>query len=165
MSTRDAEDLDGRSAPVASPGARASVAPSHEVNRKTGHDSVLVELNALLGRGSHYQGKLYFEGQVRLEGRFEGSIRGDGILVIAEGAEVDADVEVATCILVGGTLRGNVRAAEAIELHVPSVVTGDLHAPNVFIDRGVQFQGSCRMAPLDEPPSAPLPSADPSSDG
>ena len=110
----------------------------------------VIELNALLGRGTHYEGKLYFEGQIRLEGKFKGSIRGDGVLVIAETAEVDADVEVSSCIVVGGTLRGNVRASESIELHVPSVVTGDLHAPNVFIDRGVQFEGSCKMAPLDD---------------
>jgi cytoskeletal protein CcmA (bactofilin family) len=162
MSTRDAEDLDGRSAPVASPASRGSLTSGNEPGRRGGYDGVLIELNALLGRGTHYTGKLYFEGQIRLEGRFEGSIRGDGVLVIAEGAEVDADVEVATCILVGGTLRGNVRASEAIELHVPSVVIGDLHAPNVFIDRGVQFQGSCRMAPLEDPTPAPRA---PSSDG
>lgn len=112
-------------------------------------DGSVIELNALLGHGTHYEGKLYFEGQIRLEGNFKGSIRGDGVLVIAESAEVEAEIEVSSCILVGGTLRGNVRATESIELHVPSVVTGDLHAPNVFIDRGVQFEGNCKMAPLD----------------
>jgi len=109
----------------------------------------LVELHALLGRGTRYTGKLAFDGRIRIEGRFEGEIRGDGVLVIGEGADVDADIEVGTCIIVGGTVRGGVRAREAIELHVPAIVTGDLHAPNVFIDRGVQFEGNCRMAPLD----------------
>ncbi len=114
-----------------------------------GREGSLVELNALLGRGTRYSGKLAFEGRVRIEGRFEGEIRGDDVLVIGEGAEVDADIEVGVCIVVGGTVRANIRARDAIELHVPAVVIGDLHAPNVFIDRGVQFEGNCRMAPLE----------------
>ena len=122
--------------------------------KTTGQDGSLVELSALLGRGTRYSGKLYFEGRVRIEGQFEGEIRGDDVLVIGDGAEVVADIEVGVCIIVGGSVRGNIRAREAIELHLPAIVVGDLHAPNVFIDRGVQFEGTCRMAPLDESPLA-----------
>jgi cytoskeletal protein CcmA (bactofilin family) len=124
--------------------------PSHDTAaRSSAQDGSLVELAALLGRGTRYHGKLSFEGRIRIEGRFEGEIRGDDVLVIGEGAEIDADIEVGVCIVVGGTVRANIRARNAIELHVPAVVSGDLHAPNVFIDRGVQFEGKCRMAPLD----------------
>lgn len=110
----------------------------------------LVELNALLGRGTRYAGKLCFEGRIRIDGRFEGEIRGDDVLVIGEGAEVEADIEVGVCIVLGGKVSGNVRARQAIELHVPAVVRADLQAPAVFIDRGVQYEGNCRMAPLGE---------------
>jgi cytoskeletal protein CcmA (bactofilin family) len=110
----------------------------------------LVELNALLGRGTSYAGKLHFDGRVRIEGRFEGEIRGEDVLVIGDGAEVDGDIEVGVCIVTGGTVRAQIRARDAIELHAPAVVHGDLHAPNVFIDRGVQFEGNCKMAPLDD---------------
>jgi cytoskeletal protein CcmA (bactofilin family) len=110
---------------------------------------LLVELNALLGRGTRYAGNLSFEGRVRIEGRFSGDIRGD-VLVIGEGAEVDGDIEVDVCVVTGGRVRAGIRARSAIELHAPAIVHGDLHAPNVFIDRGVQFQGACTMAPLDE---------------
>jgi cytoskeletal protein CcmA (bactofilin family) len=30
-------------------------------------------------------------------------------------------------------------------------VIGSLHAPAIFIDRGVKFEGTCTMAPLDAP--------------
>ena len=117
--------------------------------RRAAGDGAIHELNALLGRGTCYAGKLSFEGRIRIEGRFEGEIRGDDVLVIGEGAEIDGDIEVGTCIVVGGTVRANIRARDAIELHVPAVVKGDLHAPNVFIDRGVQFEGRCTMAPIE----------------
>ncbi len=107
------------------------------------------EITALLGRGTEFEGKLHFEGRVRIDGIFRGEIRSDDTLVIGEGAEVHAEIDVATVIVRGGIVRGNIRAANAIELHAPGKMVGNLHSPSLFIDRGVEFQGSCRMDPLD----------------
>jgi len=139
--------------------------PRGPADAKSTSADALVELNALLGRGTRYEGKLYFEGRMRIEGIFTGEIRGSDVLVIGEGAEIEANIEVGVCIVTGGTVRGSLRARDAIELHAPGVVLGDLHAPNVFIDRGAQFEGSCKMAPLDAtptpPPAAPQPDPPP----
>jgi cytoskeletal protein CcmA (bactofilin family) len=108
------------------------------------------EINALLGRGTHFEGKLFFEGRVRIDGGFKGEIRGDDVLVIGEGAQVSGEVHVATCIVMGAEVDADIRARDAIELYAPSRVTGALHAPAIFIDRGVKFEGSCKMAPLEE---------------
>lgn len=110
------------------------------------------EINALLGRGTHFEGKLFFEGRVRIDGSFRGEIRGEDVLVIGEGALVIGEIHVVTCIVTGGEVQASIRARDAIELYAPSKVTGALHAPAIFIDRGVQFDGSCKMAPLDEEP-------------
>ena len=107
------------------------------------------EITALLGRGTHFEGKLAFQGRVRIDGSFRGEIRSDDTLVIGDGAEVEAEITVATVIIKGGTVSGNVRAARAIELYVPARVSGTLHAPEIFMDKGVQFSGSCIMAPLE----------------
>jgi len=109
------------------------------------------ELTALLGRGTRFEGKLHFEGRVRIDGTFKGEIRGDDALVIGDGAEVDADIEVGMVIVKGGSLQGNVRAAHSIELYVPSRAAGTLHAPEVHIEKGVQFSGTCTIGPLDAP--------------
>ena len=106
-----------------------------------------VELTALLGRGTRFEGKLHFEGRVRIDGTFVGEVRSEGVLVIGEGAHVQADVQVHTLIVKGGTLTGNVRAREAIELYVPAHVVGNLQAPEIFIDKGVQFSGKCTIEP------------------
>jgi len=108
------------------------------------------EINALLGRGTHFEGKLFFDGRVRIDGGFRGEIRGEDVLVIGEGAVVAGEIHVATCIVTGGEVEANIRARDAIELYAPCKVTGALHAPAIFIDRGVQFDGTCKMAPLDE---------------
>jgi cytoskeletal protein CcmA (bactofilin family) len=108
------------------------------------------EINALLGRGTHFEGKLFFEGRVRIDGGFKGEIRGDDVLVIGEGALVSGEVHVATCIVTGGEVEADIRARDGIELYAPAKVTGALHAPAIFIDRGVKFEGTCKMAPLEE---------------
>jgi cytoskeletal protein CcmA (bactofilin family) len=107
------------------------------------------EITALLGRGTEFEGKLHFEGRVRIDGVFKGEIRSDDTLVIGEGAEVHAEIDVATVIVRGGVVHGNIRARTAIELYAPGKMIGNLHAPSLFIDRGVEFQGSCRMDPID----------------
>ncbi|HLK38499.1 MAG TPA: polymer-forming cytoskeletal protein [Polyangiaceae bacterium] len=107
------------------------------------------EITALLGRGTEFEGKLHFEGRVRIDGVFKGEIRSDDTLVIGEGAEVHAEIDVATVIVRGGAVHGNIRARTAIEVHAPGKILGNLHSPSVFIDRGVEFQGTCRMDPVD----------------
>jgi cytoskeletal protein CcmA (bactofilin family) len=103
------------------------------------------EITALLGRGTQFEGKLHFEGRVRLDGVFKGEIRSDDTLIIGDGAEVHAEIDVATVIVRGGVVHGNVRAKTSIEIHAPGKLHGNIHSPSVFIDRGVEFHGSCRM--------------------
>lgn len=103
------------------------------------------EITALLGRGTRFEGKLYFEGRVRIDGAFKGEIKSEDTLVIGDGAEIHAEIDVATVIIRGGAVHGNVRASESIEIHAPGKLIGNIHSPSVFIERGVEFQGSCRM--------------------
>jgi cytoskeletal protein CcmA (bactofilin family) len=116
------------------------------------------ETNALLGQGTRFEGKLHFEGRVRIDGAFRGEIQSEDVLVIGEGAEVDGEIDVATVIIKGGVVRANIRARQSIELYVPAIVSGTLHSPEVFMDKGVQFSGTCTMAPVDpSPPAAIVP--------
>ena len=107
------------------------------------------EITALLGRGTHFKGKLCFDGRVRIDGGFSGEIVSEDILIIGDGADVEGQIEVATVIIKGGEVRADIRAAQSIELYVPAKVSGKLHSPEIFMDKGVQFTGTCTMAPLE----------------
>ena len=72
------------------------------------------DLNALLGRGSEFEGKLTFEGTVRIDGKFTGTIVTNDTLVVGEGAKVSAEITCGT-IIVHGEITGNVRAKNAVE--------------------------------------------------
>ena len=118
------------------------------------------DITALLGPGTQFEGKLHFEGRVRIDGVFKGEIKSDDTLIIGEGAEVHAEIDVATVIVRGGTVHGNVRAKQSLEVHAPGRLIGNIHSPSIFIERGVEFQGSCRMDAITDAPkvAAPAPS-------
>src|ERR1700722_4765062 len=99
------------------------------------------EITALLGRGTRFEGKLFFEGRVRIDGSFAGEIKSDDMLIIGDGAEGSAEIDVAPVIVRGGIVNGNIRAKTSIEIHAPAKVVGNIHSPSLFIERGVEFQG------------------------
>ena len=105
----------------------------------------IFELKALLGRGAEFEGKLTFEGTIRIDGRFSGRIFSDDVLVLGEGAEVRAEIEVGTLIARGGSIWGNIRASRLVEIYAPARVYADIHAPQVFLDKGAVFEGNCTM--------------------
>lgn len=105
----------------------------------------LGEINALLGRGTEYEGKLTFQGRVRIDGSFRGHIFSEDVLILGDGAQVHADVDVGTLIVRGGELWGDVRAKQLVEIHAPGKVHGNIHTPQLFIDKGVLFEGKCTM--------------------
>ncbi|HVP68075.1 MAG TPA: polymer-forming cytoskeletal protein [Anaeromyxobacteraceae bacterium] len=102
------------------------------------------DLNALLGRGSEFDGKLTFEGTVRIDGRFTGTIVTNDTLVVGEGARVSAEVNCGT-IIVHGEVTGNIRAAVGVELHQPARVHGNIETPALMVAKGVIFEGQCKM--------------------
>ncbi len=102
------------------------------------------EVNALLGRGSEFEGKLTFEGTVRIDGKFTGEIFSNDTLIIGEGARVKAEVDVAT-VIIYGDLIGNVRAKNTVEMHAPARLKGNITAPALVVDQGVVFDGNCQM--------------------
>jgi cytoskeletal protein CcmA (bactofilin family) len=103
------------------------------------------ELQALLGADTEFEGKLTFEGRVRIDGRVRGQIFGKDVLILGPSAEVHANVEVGTLIVRGGALWGDVRAERLVELYAPSRVYGDITTAQIYLDKGVTFEGRCTM--------------------
>ncbi len=116
------------------------------------------DLNALLGRGSEFEGKLTFEGTVRIDGKFTGSIVTNDVLVVGEGAKVSAEITCGT-IIVHGEVNGNIRAKSAIELHHPAKVRGNIETPSIMIEKGVLFEGQAKMENLTFDNKAPAKAA------
>jgi len=105
------------------------------------------ELNALLGRGSEFEGKLTFEGTVRIDGKFTGTIVTGDVLVVGEGAKISAEITCGT-IIVHGEVAGNIRAKAAVEFHHPAKYRGNVETPSLMVEKGVIFEGQAKMENL-----------------
>ena len=82
------------------------------------------------------------------------------MLVVGEGARVSAEVSCGT-IIVHGEVQGNIRAKNAVELHHPAKMRGNVETPSFMIEKGVIFEGQCKMENLQPPigarPASPRP--------
>ena len=67
--------------------------------------------------------------------------------MVGDGARVNAEIAAGT-VVVHGAVEGNIKATQSIELHQPARVKGNLETPSLSMDRGVIFEGSCKMENL-----------------
>ena len=112
--------------------------------RDLGQSNSTATLNALLGAGSVFEGKLHFEGQVRIDGTFTGEITTTDLLIIGEGAKVSATINCGS-VEIKGDISGNVNASDYIVLRATARVQADIYAPSLVIDKGAVFEGNSRM--------------------
>ena len=107
------------------------------------------EINALLGEGTEFEGKLSFEGAVRIDGLFTGEIRGEGMIIVGEKGKVQAEIA-AGLVMIRGEVQGNVRAKDRIEAYAPARICGDLYSPVLVFGEGVVFEGTSHMTVVSE---------------
>jgi cytoskeletal protein CcmA (bactofilin family) len=115
------------------------------------------DIDTLLGKGSEFEGKLSFKGQVRIDGKFTGHIQTDEVLVIGASARVSAEISAGTVI--SGQVEGLIRATNVVELHKHAKVKGTIESPNVTMEREVTFDGTMKMDALSNKAAPPAPAA------
>ncbi|MFH1490682.1 MAG: polymer-forming cytoskeletal protein [Pseudomonadota bacterium] len=97
-----------------------------------------------LGKDTEWEGKLRFDGTIRIDGHFKGEISSDGNLIVGEEGMVEADIHV-SYIVNSGEIHGNLLSDQRVDIHAPGKVFGSIQAPTVVIDQGVIFEGTTRM--------------------
>jgi len=102
------------------------------------------EVQAVLGKGAEFIGKLIFDGAVRIDGDFQGEIYGQGSLEIGEGALVKANIVVKT-IYIGGDVQGSIEVKEKININSTGKFNGDVRAPVFVMEAGALFDGRSYM--------------------
>ncbi len=103
------------------------------------------EINAFLGSGTSYEGKLHFQGAVRIDGAFLGKIDSQGTLIVGQDAKIDGEITVGSLIL-SGLLKGSVTAEDKIVLHKTARLQGSLRAPTLIIEEGAILDGDVVMS-------------------
>ena len=101
-------------------------------------------VQAHLGKGSRVEGKLTFEGSVKIDGHIEGEIQAQNSVIVGEAAVINAQINAET-IVVKGKVTGDITARKQVELRSPAKLTGNITTPSLVIHEGVVFEGHCSM--------------------
>ncbi len=107
------------------------------------------ELKAFLGQGAEFEGKLIFNGSVRIDGKFQGEIFGQGSLVVGQGATVQGNIAVKS-VYISGDVQGNIDVNEKINIHSTGKFSGDVRTPVFIMEEGAFFDGRSHMAEITE---------------
>jgi cytoskeletal protein CcmA (bactofilin family) len=102
------------------------------------------EINAFLGSGTVYQGKLNFQGSVRIDGVFNGEVHSEGTLIIGKDARVEGQVRVGQLVL-SGHIQGEIVATKKAVLHRTANLVGSLHSPVLMVEEGAKLEGRIAM--------------------
>lgn len=102
------------------------------------------DIHTILGPESSFEGKLVFDGTVRIDGRFKGEVQTNNVLIIGQGARVEAQINVGS-IIINGEVIGDVTAKQSVEIHAPGRLRGNIRTPQLMIAKGVMFDGTCKM--------------------
>ena len=101
-------------------------------------------ITTTLGRETDFNGTMRFKDSLKIDGAFSGEIVSTGFLYIEQGATITANIHVGS-VVVGGTVKGNIEAAEKLEMLSTGKVYGNIRTAKLKIADGVVFEGKCEM--------------------
>lgn len=96
-------------------------------------------LAGLVGPGATYEGDLTFEGRVRVDGRFSGTLKSDDLVEVGPDGIVSGEIDVAQA-LIAGRVEGLLRARERCTLLPTATVKGQVVTPWLDVRPGAQLK-------------------------
>ncbi len=100
---------------------------------------------ARLGASLHIKGEITGNEDLQVDGTVEGLIQlDDRKLTVGASAKVSADL-VAREVVVYGSVKGNLRARDRIEIKKDGSVIGDLTTSRIMIEDGAYFKGAIEI--------------------
>ena len=107
------------------------------------------KLETIVGNDTRIAGKVSVKGPIRIDGTVEGDVQADWVVVGVTG-KILGNTRTRGMV-VGGSVEGNIEAAETVELREKATMVGEIHAPKLAISEGAVFDGRARMKGESEP--------------
>lgn len=100
---------------------------------------------SIIGPGAEMVGDLTGSGQLRIEGRVDGTIRMDGEVQVAAGGAVEGRIE-ADSVVTAGRIDGTIAARDAVRLEDGCRVEADVFSPVLELMEGGMLDGRVDMS-------------------
>ncbi len=106
-----------------------------------------VGFETILGAHATLKGDLRSQGNVRLDGTFEGTLEIDGNVLVGETAKITSDIH-AKNVSIAGAVRGNV-SGKKVQLLRTARVWGNITASAISTEEGAFIEGKITMVAHD----------------
>ena len=104
-----------------------------------------IDIQTLVGPGTRVRGDIDFVGGCHVDGEIVGNVRASGTasatLSISEAGRVEGSVS-APFVVLNGTVEGDVKALERVELGATAKVVGNVHYRLIEMAIGAEINGS-----------------------
>jgi cytoskeletal protein CcmA (bactofilin family) len=101
------------------------------------------EIETIIGGGSSVRGRIVTSGTVRIDGEVVGDVEADWV-IIGEAGSINGDVG-ARGAVIGGTVRGDIKVKESVEILDKGRLYGDVYSARLAVMEGAIFCGHSFM--------------------
>ena len=102
-------------------------------------------LHNTLAAGTTVKGNIQTETDFRLDGRVEGDVTCNGMLVIGPKGSVTGNIT-STHAEILGEVEGSVHTSAKLVLKATAIIKGDIFAQTLEIEPNARFNGVCKMS-------------------
>ncbi len=108
-------------------------------------------ISCIISKEMHITGEIDFKGKARIDGKVDGNIKGE-YLVLSETGQVNGDVTLGALIC-HGTIKGDIDA-RLVTAHSTASIKGKLASANLTVEPGASLEGEIHSANPNSPSSA-----------
>ena len=101
-------------------------------------------IESIIAEGVRLEGRLVFQGTLKIAGTFEGDVFSPDRLVVMDTAHIKANIEADT-VVISGKVEGNIQAKSRIEIRANGYFKGTILTPIFTIEEGGVFEGASQM--------------------
>jgi cytoskeletal protein CcmA (bactofilin family) len=103
-----------------------------------------IKMANVIGRSIVIDGEITGDEDLVVQGTVKGRIALKQSLYVEESGEVEADIETQN-VEISGSVTGNIRSTDKVELKSEGRMVGDIKAPRILIADGATFKGNVDM--------------------
>lgn len=109
-------------------------------------NDTMLNVNSIsrISSGTSIKGEIVSQGDIRIDGTFDGKLQCNGRVVVGETASVKGDI-ICGSVDLWGKVEGNIFVKDTLSLKEGCIVNGNLHIRKLFVELGSTFNGSCKM--------------------
>ncbi|MEO0229085.1 MAG: polymer-forming cytoskeletal protein [candidate division WOR-3 bacterium] len=103
------------------------------------------KMDTIIGQGAEMEGTISVLGSARVDGRFKGTLRVQGALIVGKTGVIDGEISAKNGVI-GGVIKGKLHIEEKVVFESTARFNGELTCKAIVIEEGVVFDGNCSMS-------------------